>query len=94
MIHTLYDIMDLSRIEALDYFIEGVDISDNVTLLYQRQKPRNKKVKKQIKEYVESYENRGHRPKAKKMAGISRENSVISHNTKQNFRESPINVTK
>ena len=49
MIHTLYDIMDLSRIEALDYFIEGVDISDNVTLLYQRQKPRNKKVKKQIK---------------------------------------------
>ena len=86
MINTLYDIMDLSRVEALDYFIEGVDIQDNVTLLFQRQKPRNRKIKKQIKEYVEGYHNRinGSKPKAKEE--LNRENSASVNTSKKNSR--------
>ena len=58
MINRLYNILDISRVEVVDYFIEGVDIDDNITLLYRRQKPRNKIIRKQIAEYADDYESR------------------------------------
>lgn len=49
LLKRLYNIIDVVRIEAIDYYIEGVGYSDNVSLILSHQKPRNRKVKKQIK---------------------------------------------
>ena len=43
----------------MDYFIEGIDLQDNISLSYKHQKPRNRIIKKQIKEYAINYQNRG-----------------------------------
>ena len=61
----IYGQIDVDKIEAINFYIEGLEMKDNVNLIFEKQWERNKRAKKDTKEYKKKFFQKEYRIRSK-----------------------------